>query len=192
MTFSSAKKCVMTSHLYDPAAADPEATNRIVGFHYSRVSGNPDSEYPDPPPNRADSSERNIDATTAMKIKAISLAITTRRSSPASIAFKSYRMADLGSGSATWNRTPEDVTVAIGERNKFTPPPFDRGQLSVFPAGVRHFAFSVVTDQPELTWHIDKTNVHVKIRDAPVCPPHDPDRPWETPPAEPNAVSGSN
>jgi len=62
-------------------------------------------------------------------------------------------------------------TFPIGEENKFTSPPFDRGQPTEFRPGRRHLAFSVTTDQPELVWHLGKENLVVRPREVQECPP---------------------
>ena len=67
------------------------------------------------------------------------------------------------------NPSTQAITVDIGEDNKFTPAPFDRGQPTRFPAGVNDRAFAVLTDEPSLTWHLQKNNLHVEIRQLPDC-----------------------
>lgn len=69
------------------------------------------------------------------------------------------------------NETPRSITVPLGVENKFTPPPFDRGQPSVFTAGFKYLAFRVVTSEPHLTWHLQKKTV-LQIKPAEVrrCP----------------------
>ncbi len=60
----------------------------------------------------------------------------------------------------------------IGERNKFTPPPFDRGQPTEFRTSYRPGLFKVVFDSPSATWHIDATNLRIDPKKTPrVCPP---------------------
>jgi hypothetical protein len=69
------------------------------------------------------------------------------------------------------NRTPSTITVSNARENRFTPPPFDRGQPSSFQAGVHAVAFHVVTSEPHLTWHLQKKTV-LQIKPAEVrrCP----------------------
>lgn len=62
-------------------------------------------------------------------------------------------------------------SYAVGAENNFTPPPLDRGQIATFSLGNNPSAFSVVTSEPELTWHIGKQNVVVKPRELAPCPP---------------------
>jgi hypothetical protein len=59
----------------------------------------------------------------------------------------------------------------VGERNKFTPPPFDRGQPTMFKIYLLPECFKVVFGSPTLTWHIDATNLLIDPKKAPhVCP----------------------
>lgn len=37
--------------------------------------------------------------------------------------------------------------------------------------GVHDLVFSVVTSKPEITWHLDKSNLVVKVRDVARCNP---------------------
>jgi len=68
------------------------------------------------------------------------------------------------------NLTAHDWLLPVGENNKITPPPFDQGQPTRFlTGGVHDLAFSIVTSKPEITWHLDKTNLVVKVRDVPKC-----------------------
>lgn len=71
-------------------------------------------------------------------------------------------------------------SYAVGAQNKFTPPPFDRGQSVTFPVGNNPSEFHVVTSEPELTWHLGKQNLVVKPRELAPCPP-----PVAAPPPEP-------
>ncbi|NJM05761.1 hypothetical protein HC891_05530 [Candidatus Gracilibacteria bacterium] len=52
-----------------------------------------------------------------------------------------------------------DTTLAIGENNRFSPAPFDRGQPTIFAPGRSPFypnaAFSVISDVEALVWHLD-------------------------------------
>lgn len=59
----------------------------------------------------------------------------------------------------------------VGTQNKFTPPPFDRGQNVTFTVGNKPSEFHVVTSEPELTWHLGKQNLVVKPRELTPCPP---------------------
>lgn len=59
----------------------------------------------------------------------------------------------------------------VSERNKFTPPPFDRGQPIEFLPNLRPGLFKVVFDSPSATWHIDATNLRIDPKKTPrVCP----------------------
>ena len=64
----------------------------------------------------------------------------------------------------------EAFSFPLGAQNKFTPPPSDRGQPKTFEPGANEFPFSVVTSEPELTWHIGKHNIIVKARALGECP----------------------
>ena len=61
-------------------------------------------------------------------------------------------------------------TFPIGSANKFTPPPFDRAQPTEFRPGRRHLAFSVLTDEPQFVWHLDRENLVVRPRETEECP----------------------
>jgi hypothetical protein len=50
----------------------------------------------------------------------------------------------------------------VGTHNKFTPPPFDRGQPTQFRTDFPTEWFKVVADGPQLTWHIDGNNFRVE------------------------------
>lgn len=63
--------------------------------------------------------------------------------------------------------------VPVGERNKFTPPPFDRGQPTEFLPSMptASYLFKVTFNTPTLTWHIDATNLKIDTKTAPhKCP----------------------
>jgi hypothetical protein len=79
----------------------------------------------------------------------------------------------LNGGYIVWfsagNPTAFAIDIAIGADNKFTPPPFDRGQGTNFPAGFKYKKFSITIVEPELTWHLQKTELHVKVKDLPTC-----------------------
>lgn len=68
------------------------------------------------------------------------------------------------------NETKHSITVPIGPENRFTPPPFDRSQPTVFPATIRQLAFAVAADTPHLTWHIQKRQFQVKVSEVAPCP----------------------
>lgn len=68
------------------------------------------------------------------------------------------------------NETRHPITVPIGAENKFTPPPFDRSQPTVFLATLRQLAFAVAADTPHLTWHIQKRQFQVKTTEVAPCP----------------------
>lgn len=67
------------------------------------------------------------------------------------------------------NPTAYAIELPIGPDNKFTPPPFDRGQGTSFAAGVTFKKFSVTTSGPELTWHLQKNDLHITVKDLPNC-----------------------
>jgi len=68
------------------------------------------------------------------------------------------------------NTAPESLSVQIGKDNKFTPPPFDRGQPTVFAPREVVRGLQVLTDEPSLTWHLQKYNVHASVATTPRCP----------------------
>ncbi len=68
------------------------------------------------------------------------------------------------------NETRKAITVPIGAENKFTPPPFNRSQPTVFPPTLRQLAFAVAADTPHLTWHIQKRQFQVKVSEVEPCP----------------------
>jgi hypothetical protein len=76
------------------------------------------------------------------------------------------------------NSTMERQRIPIGENNRFTPPPFDRGQPKLFARGAGWY-FKVTSDGPDLTWHIDRTNLKISAKDL-TDPPEYPDGEWET------------
>lgn len=67
------------------------------------------------------------------------------------------------------NPTDHELRYEVGANNKFTPPPFDRHQPTVFKPGYVEMAFSVPFDNPELTWHVAGANVTAKAKDVPDC-----------------------
>ena len=67
------------------------------------------------------------------------------------------------------NPTAYTIEIPIGTDNKFTAPPFDRGQGTSFAAGVSFKKFSVTTTAPELTWHLQKSDLHVLVKNLPNC-----------------------
>ena len=67
--------------------------------------------------------------------------------------------------------TKKVITVPIGPENKFTPPPFNRSQPTIFPAwSIRQLAFAVAADTPHLTWHIQKRQYQVNVSEVEPCP----------------------
>jgi hypothetical protein len=52
-----------------------------------------------------------------------------------------------------------EITVAVGEENRFSPAPFDRGQPTLFVPGrsplYPEAAFSVVSDVDTLVWYLN-------------------------------------
>jgi hypothetical protein len=75
------------------------------------------------------------------------------------------------------NTTPENLHIPLGENNKITPSPFDRGQPQVFARGTDWY-FKVTSDGADLMWHIDGTDL--KISAKKLAEPPDPDGGWES------------
>lgn len=69
------------------------------------------------------------------------------------------------------NTTREPMTIPVGPDNKFTPPPFDRGQPTIFPAHETVLGLRVVTSEPSVTWHLQDYNVQASIAKTEPCPP---------------------
>lgn len=80
------------------------------------------------------------------------------------------------------NPNSKAIDIAVGNDNKFTPPPFDRNQPTTFKAGYFVFAFHVITREPALTWHLQGKTAQFKLPDAIECPkgydPNDPET-WQ-------------
>ncbi|MCM2315735.1 MAG: hypothetical protein NDJ92_11365 [Thermoanaerobaculia bacterium] len=70
------------------------------------------------------------------------------------------------------NQTGQPKSIAVGPGNKMTPAPHDRGQLTNFPSGIKHLAFSVDAAGPVLDWHLDGTNVQAMLHKSFQCPPN--------------------
>lgn len=68
------------------------------------------------------------------------------------------------------NTARAQMTFPVGPENKFTPPPFDRGQSTVFSPSYVVLGARVVTDQPAITWHLHKYNVQASVGKTPPCP----------------------
>jgi hypothetical protein len=62
------------------------------------------------------------------------------------------------------------IKLPIGPDNKFTPPPFDRGQPTTFSLGRTVLAVRVPSDEPVLTWHLQNYTEKASIRDMAPCP----------------------
>ena len=60
------------------------------------------------------------------------------------------------------------VTLPIGEANKLTPAPHDRGQPTTFQPGDHSLAFSVTSKQP-VTWHFDGEQIRASADFAAIC-----------------------
>ena len=75
------------------------------------------------------------------------------------------------------NTASENVRIPLGEKNRITPSPFDRGQPQVFARGTDWY-FKVTSDGSDLTWHIDGTDL--KISAKKLADPPDPDGGWES------------
>ncbi|HEX6095017.1 MAG TPA: hypothetical protein VF432_01740 [Thermoanaerobaculia bacterium] len=68
------------------------------------------------------------------------------------------------------NTAGTKITIPIGPENKFTPPPFDRGQPIVFRAGYTFLGLRVVTNEPSILWHLQKHNIHAVADRTEPCP----------------------
>ncbi|MHB0968708.1 MAG: hypothetical protein ACYC7A_13020 [Thermoanaerobaculia bacterium] len=67
------------------------------------------------------------------------------------------------------NSNRESVEIPVGARNQFTPGGANQGQPTTFKRGAWARVFGVVPKGPELTWHLDKTNLVVKVRELETC-----------------------
>ncbi len=68
------------------------------------------------------------------------------------------------------NYTQEPMRIAIGRENKFTPPPFDRGQPTVFPRGDTLLGVRIVTHESAVTWHLMTHDVQASLAESRPCP----------------------
>lgn len=68
------------------------------------------------------------------------------------------------------NTTLEPMTIPIGPDNKFTPPPFDRGQPTVFPAHETVLGVRIETTEPAVMWHLQHYNVQASLAKTQPCP----------------------
>jgi hypothetical protein len=72
------------------------------------------------------------------------------------------------------NNNSVPVTIPVGDHNKFTPVPKDRGQTTVFQPGLVQNAFTVVFNGNTLTWHLtgpDGSERNTRAsRNSPRCP----------------------
>ena len=86
-----------------------------------------------------------------------------------------------GGGFKAWlnydNSTGQEREFPMGERNKFTPGPFDRGQPQTFVRGLGWYFSVTSSDGSDLMWHIDGQNL--KISAKKLMDPPDPDYGWE-------------
>lgn len=62
------------------------------------------------------------------------------------------------------------MSIAIGPENKFTPPPFDRGQPTTFPAHKRVLGVRIETNEPAVTWHLQNRTAHASLAKTEPCP----------------------
>lgn len=68
------------------------------------------------------------------------------------------------------NTARERMKIPIGPDNKFTPPPFDRGQPTIFAPTYAVLGVRVVTDEPAVMWHLQNYNVHATLAKTQPCP----------------------
>jgi hypothetical protein len=69
------------------------------------------------------------------------------------------------------NVAKEAMKFPIGPDNKFTPPPFDRGQPTTFSRGLTVLGLRVPSDEPVLIWHLQNYTIKASVRDTETCPP---------------------
>ncbi len=90
---------------------------------------------------------------------------------PAIVCTAAYGKRGFIAWLSYYNPFREVQTIRVGERNKFAPPPFDRGQPTEFRLNARTEWFRVVSETPALTWHIGETNFRIEPARAPrICP----------------------
>ncbi|MHB0970785.1 MAG: hypothetical protein ACYC7A_21965 [Thermoanaerobaculia bacterium] len=63
----------------------------------------------------------------------------------------------------------QTLEIPVGARNQFTPGAADQGQPSSFKGGTWDREFSVKPKAPVLTWHLDRTNLLVKLDELKSC-----------------------
>jgi hypothetical protein len=68
------------------------------------------------------------------------------------------------------NTAGAEMTIPIGSDNKFTPPPFDRGQPTIFRRGYTFLGLRVATSEPKLMWHLQNYNIHAFADKTGPCP----------------------
>jgi hypothetical protein len=67
------------------------------------------------------------------------------------------------------NRNRKELELSVGPLNQFTPAPSNQGQPTSFKPGEWDRVFSVMPRTPEVTWHLDKSNLIVKLRELKTC-----------------------
>jgi hypothetical protein len=68
------------------------------------------------------------------------------------------------------NANSAEIRLPIGQQNRFTPAPFDRGQPTSFAPDSVHLVFAVKADAPQLTWHLQGETAHARVDAMPPCP----------------------
>jgi hypothetical protein len=71
------------------------------------------------------------------------------------------------------NTGKDPITIPLGQENRFTPPPHDRGQPTVFKMGVNHLAFGMRSNEPQLIWHLRGQIVKAESDSLVACPDDD-------------------
>lgn len=90
---------------------------------------------------------------------------------PEVVCTSSYANGRFVAWLSYYNPARTAKVLQVGERNKFTPPPFDRGQPTEFRPSYRPGLFKVVFTSPTGTWHVDNANLRIDPKKAPrVCP----------------------
>jgi hypothetical protein len=79
-------------------------------------------------------------------------------------------------------RTKKPLDLPVGVDNKFTPPPFDRGQPTRFLQGnvILPWRLQYEGKEPQLVWHLNGENIKISAQEAeklelPPCPARDAD-----------------
>jgi hypothetical protein len=82
----------------------------------------------------------------------------------------------------SYYRTKEPLDLPVGEKNKFTPPPFDRGQPTRFTNdfALLPWRLQYEGNEKQLVWHLNGENIKISAHEAekaglPPCPARDAD-----------------